>query len=133
MMFTCSVCWEPVSLPETPTGSGATGYAVTSEGEKVCYACCAVREEESMKQTGKAVLYLLRHERYSKDKRSFPSYYWEVQNWPGTLRFRCEIKKGRHNWAGSRIDAWFRGPDGKLWHGVNIGDNEILRCRATNR
>lgn len=130
MEFTCSVCRKSVPLPTDYVGS-VTGYALTSEGEKVCYECCAAIEEQSMKDTGKAVLYLLRHERWLKDSRSLPSYYWEVQNWPGTLRFRCEIKKGRHNLAGSRIDAWFRGPDGKMWHGVNIGDNEIIRCRAT--
>ena len=122
MMFACSVCrqslqWDPKSF--------TTGYATTPNGSKVCYACCAVREEESMKSTGSACLYLVRAKNSEGDR-------YEATNWPGTLRFKCAVKHGRHNWAGSRIDAWFRGPDGKIWHGVNIGDNEILRCRATN-
>lgn len=59
-------------------------------------------------------------------------YY--VSNWPGTLRFDCLIRKGRHNIAGTRHDVWFDGPDGYVWHGTQYGEwTEICHCRRTQR
>lgn len=33
-----------------------------------------------------------------------------------------------------RIDVWFNGPDGHLWHGVNYGHNsQLCHCRRTRK
>lgn len=54
-----------------------------------------------------------------------------VTNWPGSLSFRTGyIRKGRHNFAGTRYDTWFTGPDEKTWHAVQYGENtQIAHCR----
>ena len=75
-----------------------------------------------MVETGKATLYLDR-------TRS------EVTDWPGMLRFHAMgFSASWHNMAGKngRVDFYFRGPDGFVWHGYQIGNfNEIAHCRRT--
>lgn len=93
-----------------------------------CYACCAEREKARMLETGRAVLYLTRETIAGGHVRHFAT------DWPGELKFRAHtLSKGRHNIARTRIDVWFVGPDGKPWHGVNIGDNQLLRCRRIQK
>lgn len=97
---------------------GGTGYATASKG-KVCYACCGERDKKDMIATGKAVHYLSK----KGDK-------WVFGNWPGTLEFPILRRTvGIHNIGGTRDDVWFIGPDGKKWHGVQIGQNSQI-CRA---
>lgn len=84
----------------------------------------AQREIDAAKETGKAVFYLSRA-KVCRDgfKRDF------VATWDGSFEFMvCNQNTSRHNTAGKRFDLWFVGPDGKNWHGVNIGDNDIVRC-----
>jgi len=84
----------------------------------VCYACCGRKDEQSMRETGRAVLYL--------EKRGDA---WQVTNWPGSLVIHpFRITQGRHNIGRTRTDAWFSF-EGQPWHGINIGDNQILRCK----
>lgn len=112
----CDRCGSEITVP---TGSGGTGYATTDKGEKVCYKCCAVEDEQYMKDHGVNTLYL------SNGK---------ITNWPGTLQYPANrIHESRHNLGHTRVDVWFYGPDNKIWHGVNIGDNQILRCKRTQR
>lgn len=133
-------------LPQCVDGAGAAGYGCGIEqdvparvllslgagplkaGERitrapaVCYACCGAHDKAEMIETGRAVLYL--------SKR--PDGTWHIGNWPGSLSFPVRhnyVRKGSHNIARTRYDAWFIGPDGKEWHAVNIGDNQIARCR----
>jgi hypothetical protein len=102
-----------------------TGYGVDSGGRKWCYECCAKRDTARMMKTGRATLYLTREQ---KDESAAP--VWSVTDWPGTLRFRAYVKKGAHNIARWRYDAWFTGPDGKQWHSVTFGDNtQIAHAR----
>jgi hypothetical protein len=83
-----------------------------------------------MIETGKAVLYLTTTPNMTPagnrhgDKGT-------VSNWPGSLKFQTgPVKVGRHNMAGKRYDVWFRGPDGKDWHGVQYGENtQLCHCR----
>jgi hypothetical protein len=112
-MFKCTVC-KRIKL--VPVISFVTGYGIDKEGNKVCYACCAKQELESMLETGKATLY------FCKDK---------VTDWSGELSFKVlEQKTGRHNIANVRYDYWFRTPDAKLWHGYTIGDfSQIAHCK----
>ena len=40
----------------------------------------------------------------------------------------------RHNWHRLRkTHMWFMGPDGFVWYGTNLGDNEIVRCKRTKK
>ena len=54
-----------------------------------------------------------------------------VSDWPGVHRIETTYSKSSwHNFAGrnGRTDVWFYiGKD--RWHGVNIGDNQILRVK----
>lgn len=75
---------------------------------------------EGMRQTGRGVLYLSKN----ADGK------WIVTDFTGKFTMQpLSVKKSGHNMA-DRFDAWFRF-EGFVWHGVNIGDNEILRCRRT--
>lgn len=115
-MFICIDCKE-----EKPVlSNGGTGYA-TNEYGKVCYTCCAIRDKHFMERTGKITLY-------------FDPINNKITNWPGTLEFPCVWKKGKHNITGLRIDAWFWGSDGRVWHGVLYGKNTmLLHCKRTKR
>ena len=107
----------------SPHEDFTTGYGIDKDDKKHCWACCAARECAAMIETGKAMLYL------TMDK----GRKWHVTDWPGHLVFKVSsYRKGRHNIASTRIDVWFRGPDGHTWHGVQYGENtEIVHCRRT--
>ena len=112
---TCSKCNQAFKATEhTP------GYGVKADGSKVCFECCGLEDLAELKAlTGNAkkVLYLANN---------------EVTNWPGTLKIKpSNIRTSNHNMAGrnGRTDVWFR-VGGKQFHGVNIGDNQILRVKA---
>jgi len=105
------------------TGLG-TGYVVV-QSSHLCYDCCAVDDKKFMVEHGEISLYLT----CVKDS---PYETFEVSNWPGSLRFKvCSWSRGEHNW-GSRIDVWFRGPDGKIWWGWKC-DNGIHECINVRR
>lgn len=85
----------------------------------------AKRELETLRATGRGVLYLT----------SDPFGSWFVSQWAGGLKIRVDsIRRSWHNMAGrnGRTDVDFHF-DGSRWHGVNIGDNEILRVRRVKR
>ena len=120
--FVCADCGEHI----VHTDSVTTGYGIGRDGKKVCYACCGLRDIADMRATGRAVLYLT----VAGPTAAAP--LWPVvTNWPGTLRIPVKSRRvGRHNFAGSRTDVWFNGPDGERWHGVQLGENsQICRCR----
>lgn len=79
----------------------------------------ATAEIDAAKQTGKALFY----EREIGDKM-------HIGTWEGSFNFPVhQTRKSWHNMAGKdgRRDYYFIGPDGNHWHGVNIGDNQIVR------
>lgn len=79
--FYCSACHstKPVAI------TGGTGYATKSNGEKVCYKCCAIEDIRYMNDNGRTTLYY--------DGR-------KITNWPGSLEFRAiRYKEGKHNIA----------------------------------
>lgn len=99
-----------------------TGYGITPDGKTHCYTCCAAQDRANMVTTGRATLYL------TKDKAGA----WQISNWPGSLTFpvaRVKTSPRSGGFGCQRTDAWFRGPDGNMWHAVNRGDNQIARCR----
>lgn len=95
---------------------GGTGYAELDNGDKVCYACCGVRDAEHMKRGEKIILYL---ETACDKYRPYASGH--VINWPNTLRIPCTVKRGGHNIAGCRYDVWFNF-GGRKWWGVVYGE-----------
>lgn len=80
----------------------------------------AQAEIEAMKQTGRAVLYL--HKRADG---------FHVGSWDGSQDFSpWWVSFSRHNIGRTRTDVWFNF-DGATWHGVNIGNNDLVRCKRT--
>jgi hypothetical protein len=129
----CADCRTTIETPaETVrTGFGGTGWARTPGGRTVCYGCAAARERRAMIRTGQATLYLV------APSGPLPGR-WQVTNWSGTLEFPARgIREGRHRtpfgWRPyvRRLDAWFNGPDGFIWHAVSRGDMDIARCKRT--
>ena len=126
--FRCSQCG---AVKAFPLEDGGTGYGLNKADDFVCYACCGENDRREMIETGKAILYLT-HDRIASP--SYPFADGKVTNWPGTFSLPCRVKRGRHNIARRRYDAWFIGPDGKQWHGVQIGDNtQIIRCKRVKK
>jgi hypothetical protein len=122
--FTCRECGKSKAIQK----SGGTGYATNRQGEKICYECCGKIDNETMIQKGIMLLYLTIDRVGPHD----PYGVGHVGNWPNTLSFPCTVKKGRHNMAGVRFDAWFNGPDGFRWHGTQYGKmSQICYCRRT--
>jgi|ERR1700724_189225 len=123
----CERCHKP--FPDTQ--GVVAGYGIFgADGAKVCYACCAIIQRADMIATGKATLYLT-HERFGDHKIAQLDNWRDgrVSDWPGELSFPCRVKRGRHNIARWRYDAWFT-VDGQSWHGVSYGDNtQIIHCR----
>jgi hypothetical protein len=77
-------------------------------------------DKKDMDKSGLACLYLVHH----------GADCFKITNWPSSLVFRpVRVTKGHHNWGITRYDVWFYDESGKKWHGVNLGDNQILRCR----
>jgi hypothetical protein len=105
-----------------------TEYGIDSNGDKVCYDCCAKRDCADMESTGRAVLYLT----VAGPSAAAPNCP-VVTNWPGSLKFQVRRKRiGNHNFAGCREDVWFNGPDGYVWHGVCYGHNtQLCHCKRT--
>ncbi len=80
-------------------------------------------EIEAMKANGRCVLYLWEH-------NGVPI---QVGTWASTVNERIGVMRyrtSRNNWGANRTDVWFRF-DGSTWHGVNVGDNDIVRVRRT--
>lgn len=114
----CDSCSQTIVKPEN---GFTTGYGTDSEGRRHCYACCAERDRQSMRETGRATLYLVKRDDG-----------WHATNWPGSLdiKLHAEPRKGYHNMARYRYDVWFDA-FGRSWHGVQYGDNtQILHCRS---
>jgi hypothetical protein len=81
----------------------------------------AQAELEAMRAIGRALL-------YTRDIDGKA----HVGTWDGSFNWPVSYQRSSwHNMAGKngRTDFWFTGPDGKQWHGVNIGDNQIVRTR----
>ena len=143
----CATC--NVALPVNPPGyTGGAGYGcgpaeplathpdapALKKGESIerapahCCACCAARERERMAETGRGTLYLTRREIMGGHVRHYAT------DWADKLEFRIHnMSRSRNNFGAQRTDVWFLGPDGAPWYGLNIGDNEILRCRRLRK
>lgn len=77
-------------------------------------------EYAAMKSSGRGVLYLF---------RSGDDLY--VGTWASKPPMRCwcfDISHSRNNFGAQRTDVHFNYA-GSRWHGVNIGDNDIVRVK----
>jgi len=86
-------------------------------------------ELDAIKKHGRGCLYIFTKKRDASNAR-FPD---TVGTWAATEPERIPVahySKSFHNMAGTngRTDVWFY-LDGARWHGVNIGDNDLLRIR----
>ena len=115
--FTCTECGRDLDFDRYEF---TTGYGVNPEepDSKICYDCCAKGDLARMLEDGVIYLYLDCKAR-------------TVTNWPGSLKFAVgHISKGRHNMARVQRNFWFRGQDGFLWWGRQVGDwTQIARCK----
>jgi hypothetical protein len=114
----------------SPHSDFTTGYGRDAAGLTYCYACCADSERASMAETGRATLYLVKMADTSDSLGSPRPTGYEVTNWPGMLRFPVHaVTRGRHNFAGTRTDGYFRA-NGEQWRFTVYGDNtQIAHCR----
>lgn len=102
--FTCTSCKR--CLPGNPPGSFTPGYGQDKSGRKYCYACCAMRDAESMVKHGRATLYLQRN-----PTRDY------VTNWPASLRFPvADVYESEGDATGIRCsecggEFWVNGPE----------------------
>lgn len=90
-------------------------------------------ELESLIREGRGILYLVLNGEKLFDCCASS---WQVTQWAGGWKTKLSyLKTSFHNMAGKdgRTDVWFTGPDGKRWHGVNIGDNQICRVHRLKR
>lgn len=123
--FDCTNCGERHTFNDR-SGGVSTGYARGHDGNMFCYGCCGLMDAFAMGWTGKATLYLSGHD--VAGMKGNGDYH--VGNWPGTIRIKAGVSKGRHNIARVRYDARFKGPDGANWHGVTYGDmTQICHCK----
>lgn len=108
-------------------GEHTTGTAHYGDKE-ICCDCAGEVDRKAMIESGRS--------------RTLPLYLTsstpgagEVTNWPGSLRFKViRSTHGSHNIGGKRTDVWFLGPDGFVWHGVQIGNwNTICHARRTKQ
>jgi hypothetical protein len=123
----CHDCKQEIP-PKPPGYSGESGYGtvLNPDGSRVdiCYPCCAERDRAELRSSDRWDGYVTRDAQGG----------YSVSNWPGSLKIRAEGKTRRngHNWCNvQRTDVWFVGPDGAQWHGVNLGDNDVVRCRKS--
>lgn len=139
-------CVECDSYRPTPKGYGGAGYCGgtgyghdANTGRAVCYRCCGERDKRDARNTGRAVFYLVRVADKSEHTTGttgraphLRAENWRVQNWPGSLSLPVlSLKRGSHNWRNvSRVDVWYVF-EGYVWHGVQLGDSEIIRCKRT--
>jgi hypothetical protein len=109
----CSRCFAPLEEGK---------YGIQGR-RKFCFDCCAERDKEQMRKTGRIVLYLEKRETGTGGFMRF------VTNFPGSLEISAFGKTGRHNIAGKRVDVNFYF-EGTNWHGVQYGcDSQLCYCR----
>lgn len=108
-----------------PGRTGGTGYGYDENNRKICYACCGERDKETLRNYDRWTGYIV------KDSAG----QWSVTNWPGSLAikpFATKLHKYAGGFGADRFDVWFFF-EGKEWHGIQRGDNQILRCRKLKR
>jgi hypothetical protein len=84
--------------------------------------------KNAMRENGQYLFYLLDNQ----DKTCLYNERFSIVNYNNSVVFNnIWVKKGKHNFAGTRYDAWFVF-EGYWWHGVNYGENsQLIHCKKT--
>lgn len=131
--FHCDICDQDKEQPEGP---GGTGYGLTPDNRKACYECCAEMDKRDMLEMIAALDRGEKVKGFCLYLSSNALKQWVVSNWPGTLKILTCRNLSRTVYAlGHRIgrhDVWFN-YGGREWHGVNLGDNQIVRCKPLKK
>jgi hypothetical protein len=104
--------------------SGKVESAMTPEQVESHNKQTELLDLQLLKETGKGILYV------SPDPAR-NGYGFLMSTWVGAIIAHSLLaRKSWHNMAGKdgRLDVWFNW-DGSNWHGINIGDNQILRVK----
>lgn len=99
-----------------------------AEGKTFCYDCAGKLDAEQLRSSDRWTGYLSQLGPCASDGA-------EVSNWPGSLKIRASLairKPHSGGFGAQRTDVWFTF-EGRKWHGVNRGDNQLLRCRLASR
>jgi hypothetical protein len=117
---------------------------------RICYACSAILERETMIATGRTCLYLVTVEdpagtylkvpmgqRHDVNAKGF-RYRYKIANWPGSAEFvfygRVRESKGYGFGGAYSVRTFsFVGPDGFIWSGRSAGDMDLARCKRTKQ
>jgi hypothetical protein len=118
--YKCRTCGK-VDVTVKP-GSCFGNYAIYRNGRKHCIDCAHKSELKAAIKTGQFTAYLVEDTTTSGRIVSFPGLEFAKVH---------GIRRSWHNMAGrnGRRDVWFR-MAGRTWHGVNIGDNQVVRCKV---
>ncbi len=127
-------CKPTIFHDKAKTKPADTGYGTDEDGNKICYDCAALRDEERLRVEGKMQGYLVYEkepgERYRFGEISLKNGYFG--NWPGTFKLGVSsAKKSINNFGAERIDFWFEW-EGRTYHGVNVGDSQIAVVHRIN-
>lgn len=129
-MFTCWLCQRSLPFIRKDSGMVTQNIGFISSGRgRHCYDCHTKLEIGKMNQEGKVSLYLTQ-------TPSRLGYDYQIVNYAHTIEFACQRPKfSFHNLAGKRgrRDIDFVGPDGAKWHGVNIGDSQVIHCKRKKK
>lgn len=131
--YTCASCATHIDTSHVDAEGycGGSGYAIWRD-EKICYPCSGKIELLDMSATGKGMLYLTGAP--AQGVGAFGQRF-TVSDWPGSFKFDVYgLKHSHHNFAGAngRRDFYFD-YEGRVWHGVNIGDMDCARVYRTKR
>lgn len=144
---------ETPQFPGFPAHYDVEGEAEAYKAEqtlperRICYACAAVLERETMVATGRCCLYLVEKEteqRLGTVDRTYSRrtmggvvhYRYELSNWTGNAPFRFlgSVRESTGYGFGRSYPVRtfrFLGPDGFVWSGRNAGDMQLARCKRT--
>lgn len=112
---------------------------------RICYACAAILETETMIATGRTCLYLSEQKanpattqhglRFRRTAIGTYYYTYKLAGWPGSPSFRIlSLRESQGYGFGRRYPVRtfrFAGPDGFVWSGRCAGDMELARCKRT--
>jgi hypothetical protein len=122
-------CNHRVSDPTMIYSTGhpvTTGYGVDrATGEKLCHQCCAERDTDKMKATGKGQAYLT-------VRKSGLGDVYTVTTWPG-LQIGGKVvilNEWKDNFGGTRV-AFRLMFNGEVWSGSGPGAGMYCRIKRT--
>lgn len=117
-----------------------TGYAIKTDGSNICYACAAIEDAKTLRETGKLYGYLTYEQKPKPWHRTgFESIEnGAFTNWPGTFRLPVDrvkrsILRTPTGGAYPRLDFWIEW-NGARYHGTQIGEqSQIARLVRVKR